>query len=102
MKNCFKKCGFSKETVQLVGSVEEEVKVDVEISEELDDINAPLLFGSQEEKRLETSQLIDSKTAFHYLEEVKKFFEDKDLDTQPLKGCMDQALRNSKKRNRLS
>lgn len=103
VKNCFKKCGFTKETVELVGSVEEDVEVDVEISEELDDIHAPLLPGDQkeeEEERLETSQeqVIDSKTAFHYLDEVKKFFEDKGLDTQSLKGCMDQVLRISKKK----
>ena len=41
---------------------------------------------------------IDSKTAFHYPEEVKNFFENTDLDTQPLKGCMDQVFRISKKK----
>lgn len=42
----------------------------VKISEEIVDIYAPLLLGEQEEERM-----VDSKTAFHCLEEVKNFFE---------------------------
>ena len=69
-----------------MGLVKEDVEADEEISEEFDDIHALLLpedHEEEEEKRLKTSQVSDSKTAFHYLEEVKKFFEDKPRHSTP-------------------
>ena len=48
-KTASKSVGYCKGTVKAVGSVEEDVEMDVEISEEFDDIHAPLLPGDLEE-----------------------------------------------------